>query len=53
MKLERLRRRALRLANAHFERRDIASLLIMIGIFGGFRGAFLMFDGRRDFEAVG
>ena len=33
MKLERLRRGAARPANARFGRRDIASLLIMIGIF--------------------
>jgi hypothetical protein len=40
-------------ANARFGRRDIASLFIMIEIIGGFRGAVLMFDERRDFEAVG
>jgi hypothetical protein len=52
MKLERLCRTAARPANARFGRRDIASLLIMIGIFREFRGAFLGLERRVDFELV-
>jgi hypothetical protein len=52
MKLERLRRRAARPANARFGRRDIASLLIMIEIIREFRRAFFVLDRRRDFEVV-
>jgi hypothetical protein len=52
MKLEWFRRSAARPSNARFGRRDIASLLIMIGIFREFRGAFLVFGRRGDFEVV-
>jgi hypothetical protein len=52
MKLERSRRGAARPPNAPNGVGDIASLLIMIGIFGEFREAFLVLGRRGDFEVV-
>jgi hypothetical protein len=52
MKLERLPRSAARPPNAQNGVRDIASLLIMAGIFREFRGAFLVLERRGDFEVV-
>ena len=52
MKLEQIGRTAAGPPNAQNGVRDIASLLIVIGIFREFRGTFLFLELRGDFEAV-
>jgi hypothetical protein len=52
MMLEWLRLGALRPPNAPNGVRDIASLLIMIGIFREFREAFLVLGRRGNFEVM-